>query len=133
MICYTISLSCAFFMSGCTDFYSGKRPYDYGHAKWVSESPDMWFVVEDPDPMGESPYTDHSYSEPKGEMFVDGKIRPFTVLFSNGNFVTFATDFFSGYCTFSPEKLVVRVDKEIDNVFDGKVDEIVFIKTPIEE
>jgi len=125
-------------MSGCTDFYSGKRPYDYGHAKWVSESPDMWFVVEDPDPMGESPYTDHSYSEPKGEMSVGGETVSFTVYFDKGISVFFVDDeeyLFAGTCKFSPEKLTVNLKKfkHLDNVFNGEVDEIVFNRTAIDE
>ena len=35
-------------LCGCMwDPYSGKRPFDYGEARWISEEGDMYFNVED--------------------------------------------------------------------------------------
>ncbi len=52
---------------GCviaTDFYAGKRPYDYGKATWVCVSPDAWFVIN-------ASEGDKDYIYPKGEIAID--------------------------------------------------------------
>ena len=47
-------------MCGCGyDRYYGKRPFDYGEAKWVCEEPSAWFVIE---PESED------FTHPKGEI-----------------------------------------------------------------
>jgi len=103
-----------FMMSGCTDFYSGKRPIDYGRAKWISESPDIWFIVKDPEP---------GYSIPKGEMIVEDSVIYFSLFFSNGNDAFFSNgdqSLFRGFCKFSAEKLVVKIHKT-KNLLDLKI------------
>jgi len=116
-------------MSGCTDYHSGKRPTDYGRAKWISESPDIWFIVKDPDIYGEN-------LKSEGEIKVGGESISFTQWFDMGKSVYFSDgdqELFSGSCKFSPEKLVVKIYKDKDKVFNGEVDEIVFIRTSIDE
>ena len=44
-----ISFVLILILSGCTDPYSGKRPYDYGFATWTSENPSAWFAVSPDD------------------------------------------------------------------------------------
>jgi len=103
-----------FMMSGCTDFYSGKRPIDYGRAKWISELPDIWFIVKDPEP---------GYSIPKGEMIVEDSVIYFSLFFSNGNDAFFSNgdqSLFRGFCKFSAEKLVVKIHKT-KNLLDLKI------------
>ena len=125
---FILALILIFMISGCTDFHSGKRPIDYGRAKWISESPDIWFIVKDPEP---------GYSIPKGEMIVEDSVIYFSLSFSNGKDAFFSDDdqeaLFSGSCKFSPEKLVVKIYKNTDKVYNGEVDEIVFIRTAIDE
>ena len=71
-----ISFVLIFILSGCSDPYSGKRPYDYD--------------------VGEGA---NGYNEA-----------------------------LLGHCTFLPEKIVIKVDKDSDRLFNGKYDELVFIR-----
>ena len=130
IICFMILMFVIILISGCTNFYNGKRPVDYGHAKWIAASPDIWFVVTDRD-------VNHEYLEPKGEMTVGNEVLSFTIGFNTANGGCFKIDddhmLFAGACEFSPEKLIVKIDKDTDKVFNGEVDEIVFIRTAIDE
>lgn len=132
IFCFIMLLFVVLFMNGCTDFHSGERPYDYGRAIWTAESLDIWFLVKDP-------YDDYGgYMYPEGEMSVGDETVSFTVDFDKGISVFFMDDeesLFAGTCKFSPEKLTVNLKKfeHLDNVFNGEVEEIVFIRTAIDE
>lgn len=112
---------------GCviaTDFYAGKRPYDYGKATWVCESPDAWFVVNTCE-------DDKDYIYPKGEIAIGNKIIKFTISFGHGEVASFTDEndnvILQGTCKFSPEKLIITVDKESDKLFNGQYDTITFV------
>ena len=114
--------------SGCviaTDFYSGKRPYDYGEATWVCESPDAWFVVNTSE-------VDENFIYPKGEIAIGDKTIKFTLSFGYGKVASFTNEnddlILLGTCKFSSEKLIITVDKETDKIFNGRYDTITFIK-----
>lgn len=125
------------FLSSCNfDCYSGKRPYDYGLAKWVCEDPDAWFVV-DPD-------ADDYYS-PKGEMEINGEIQRIQLIFVNGtnrvfvelldknsSWITEYKSIIDGKCTFSPEKMIIEVYKDMDAILNDQYDELIFIRTATE-
>ncbi len=123
--------------SGCNwDPYSGKRPYDYGDAKWICEDPLVWFEVDT---------EDEEFYEPGGEATVDGEIMPVELVFVHQTKTVFISRYIDpdagltaeeyanresleGECLFFPEALVVRVNKERDTLFGGKYDELTFIR-----
>lgn len=124
---------------GCNfDPYYGKRPFDYGAATWVCENPSAWFVV--------NPDVD-DYYQPEGEIQLNDETMQFKLFFvPETNLVFFVIiknsvsnneecydSGFDGECIFSPEKLVIKVDKDTDTVFDGQYDELVFTLTPTED
>ena len=113
---------------GCviaTDFYSGKRPYDYGKATWVCESPAAWFVVN-------SSEDDENFIYPKGEIAIGNKTIKFTLSFGYGKEASFMDEnddvILLGTCKFSSEKLIITVDKETDTILNGRYDTITFIR-----
>lgn len=115
-------------LGGCgiaTDFYSGKRPYDYGKATWVCESPSVWFIVN-------SFEDDENFIYPKGEVAIGNKTIKFTLSFGHGKEASFVNEndevILLGTCKFSSEKLVITVDKKTDTLFNGRYDTITFIK-----
>jgi hypothetical protein len=120
--CFVISIAIFIFVlsSGC-DMHSGKRPRDYPPAKWVSEEPEMWC---------EGVYKIYGFD---GCLILDGQIIEINVFFDYGSGVYFSetggTDTFTrGRCTFRPDKLVVKIDKERDNLRNGICETITFIR-----
>ncbi len=118
---------------GCvfaTDFYGGKRPFDYGEAIWVSESPDAWFIVN-------SYEEDERYYRPKGEIVVGNETIKFALSFDRAVTVRFTDEkgnyMLVGTCKFGPDKLVITVDKEKDTLFNGQYDTITFVREEIAE
>ena len=119
-------------LGGCvfaTDFYTGKRPYDYGEATWVSESPDAWFIVASEE--------DEDAACPKGAFTTDSETIKFTLSFGHGKVAEFTDEndeaILLGTCEFSPEKLIITVDKKTDTLFDGEYDTITFVRTASDE
>ena len=134
--CFVIAIAILIFvlLSGC-DMHSGERPYDYPPAIWVSEKPKMWFEI------GE--FAGRSAESPPlmiyGNLLLDGQSIEIEVFFDKGSGVYFtypanqdATDRLTtrGSCTFSPDKLVVKIDKERDKFLNGKYKTITFIRAP---
>jgi len=126
IICCTLLILITF--GSCvisTDFYSGKRPYDYGKATWVCESPDAWFVVNTSE-------DDENFIYPKGEIAIGDKTIKFTISFGHGKEASFVDEnddvILSGTCKFSPKKLIITVDREQDSLLNGQYDTITFIK-----
>ncbi len=108
---------------GC-NIYSGKYPYDYIPSKWISSSPDIWFSVDE-----------NSGVFPKGELKIENEVKNITVGFGYSNYASFTYNeelLFSGFCTYYPDKLKVKIDKKKDFVFNGLYDEIIFVKEDIE-
>lgn len=129
IVLLTISLSLA--ITGCNyDKYDGKRPFDYGEAKWVCSDPNAWFYVH-PDA--------EDYHTPTGELTLDDKVIDFKLTFppetdlvtitaeTNGNSKGFTLTT-SGKCTFSPNEFTITIDKQGDEIFEGKCDRLVFVK-----
>lgn len=122
-------LSIFLFLAGCIDQYAGKKPTDLGPAIWISKNPDIWFEVYE--------IADVGYTAPTGQLIYNGITYDFTVIFNNNTGVGFWTDenltqrYFYGFCKFNPEKLIVKIGLENDNMFNGQVKEIVFIRTDI--
>ncbi|MCL1866142.1 MAG: hypothetical protein FWF82_01900 [Oscillospiraceae bacterium] len=75
-------------LSAC-DIYAGKRPLDVNNVKWVSQNPDIWFIVQD----------FHCF----GEMNLDGEIINIEVPFDYGKGVTVFPDL----CEFGDEWLFI--------------------------
>lgn len=105
--------------------YSGKRPYDYGKATWVCESPDAWFIVN-------ASEDDEDFIYPKGEITIGNKTIKFTLSFGHGKAAAFMDEnddvILLGTCKFSSEKLIITVDKETDTLLDGQYDTITFVR-----
>ena len=125
-----IFLMCILSFMGCTRT-SRTRPIDYAPSKWVSEEPDMWFIVPEQD------HSAYTYSEPAaGEITIEGQKIPFQIWFTPVDLVTFYNDegdLFDGICKFSPEKMTVKIRKsEEDKAFHGTVDKIVFVRVPMQ-
>lgn len=116
--------------SGCMP-NQGKRPFDYPPAKWVSKSPDVWFIVN-------SPEKDSEYFKPQGYLNLNGESINIVANFDYNVSVYFHRKdhvddpvLFGGTCEFFSDKMVIKVDKKNDNLFKGKYDKITFIRTPL--
>lgn len=114
-------------LSGCWNIYAGQRPDELGPALWVSENPDIWFEVFDADP-------ETGYVEPTGQLTYDGTTYSFWVMFDNAKGIVLqrldnGDTLLLGNCRFSPKKLVVKLMPKGDFIFDGTIQEIVFIRT----
>ena len=110
------------------DMHSGRRPYNYPPAKWVSKEPEMWFEIDQ---------SDNSANTPKEKIYgclvLDGQNIEIEVFFDRGISVYFNSindfdSFTRGSCKFHPDKLVVKIDKEMDNFLNGLCKKITFIR-----
>jgi len=63
---------------GSVDYYSGKRPSDENNVIWVSQNPDIWFIVQD--------------NQCYGEMNLYGEITKIEVKFDYGKGITVFPD-----------------------------------------
>lgn len=129
-IVFFFSMCMTLFLVGCMgDPYADKRPYDYGDAKWVCESPNIYFVVD----------TSHEdyYNESVGEIEIDGNMYPCTFGFihqTNQVWVNiFADNLLSldsrigelhGDCDFSEDSLTIHIDTKLSTVWNGKYESI---------
>jgi hypothetical protein len=118
-------------LSGC-DMFSGERPYNYPPAKWVSEKPKIWFEIGEPNNDPSTPI-ETIY----GFLVLGGRHIEIEVFFNKGNGVSFYKKgnfndgpYTRGTCKFSSDKLVVNIDKERDNYFNGLCETITFIRVP---
>jgi len=119
-------------LCGCMwDPYSGKRPFDYGEARWISEEGDMYFNVED------------EYTNPlTGKIEISGKLYVCEYWFIHQT-NQLSIDVFEteedasdrnimvelwGDCTFSNRQVILKVDPKRDAIFHGTRSEIVFIR-----
>lgn len=128
VFCFTIS-GCGF------DPYYGKRPFDYGEAKWTCDAPLAWFIVD--------PYAD-DYDSPTGVVQVNNQTIQFRLIFVHEtNLVFFQTidagtaeynnAELTGECVFSSTKFTIKVDTKTDSIFNGQYEELVFKKTLAEQ
>ena len=139
-------------LGGC----SNATPISYGAAIWASESPDIWFEVKD------QGNTASRIPIAEGELTLDDRKISFEVSFGHPatyivfeEYIKVAEDdgstaypdaayiphdgwyisniLFAGEPKYSSKKMVITVDKTRDNVFNGEVDEIEFIRYDIED
>ena len=132
-------------ITGCfIDVNSGRRPINYPNTRWVSENPDMYFVVggnkrssaENPDPLGDVTYA---------QIVIDGEVIEVKVSFAiSGGLVCVSDlsyydaerslmraggDYFLGLCRFSPDSLVIYdIRRYRPGFLDDSIEEIVFIR-----
>ncbi len=133
---------------GCGAEHPTERPFNYPPAKWVSDVPDISFIVS------EEKYAEWVYPPTDdyildGELNVGGKTTGLEVFFNGGNQVYFYDKekssqpgirgidkydyvLIEGDCTFGPEELIVEVNEKTDKVFDGKYEIITFDRIPDE-
>lgn len=118
-------------LQGCADMNSGKRPSDYENTKWVSQNPNIYFEVSDD-------FSETTGTNTYGKITVGEMSTEITVLFDYGNGVIFrelssgtGSQILEGTCTFSNDKLIVKVDNYEEAWFDS-IDEITFIKHPLD-
>lgn len=125
--------------SSCNyDLYSGKRPYDYGNAKWTCETASAWFIVD---------LAQDDYYCPEGELQLNGQTLPLKVTFIHGvsdvilrvtkpGHETDEDDSvelrIKGDCVFSPDRLIIKIKQGTDEIFNGEHGELVFIRESIE-
>lgn len=87
------------------DPYAGKRPFDYGVAKWVSRDPEIWFKIDENDREMFNEYFD-------GFIEINNEFVGIEVFFDkwDGFYISEKSNsidapFTRGTCKFSPEKL----------------------------
>ncbi len=129
-VCASLILLCLLCsLAGCMqDPYKDKRPRDYGDARWVSVSPDIYFDIHDYNGSTER-------YKIKGVLKYNNQTIEIEVGFEKKSTeVMFIKDddqrevLFSGKCTFSSDKLVVSIESKYDHLFDGSIKELTFIK-----
>ena len=115
---------------GMYDVYSGKRPQDYGTAKWISDNPHILFVIEDAE-NNEGELWD-------GEVAMVDKLEKIVVSFepigTNGISIyspNLSETLLEGSCKFYSDKVIVSVNKETDQLFDGEFDIITFYRVEL--
>ncbi len=124
-----IVFSLLFCLVSCTqDPYKGKRPRDYGDARWVSVSPDIYFDIHDYNGSTERYKIKGvlKYKNQTIEIEVGFEKKSTEVMFIKDN--NQHEVLFLGKCVFSSDKLVVSVEPEYDYLFDGSIKEVTFIK-----
>lgn len=112
----------ALMFTGCVDFYAGKRPCDYPNSKWVSDNPDIYFMIFNV----KSDFGEININEAIIEFyprFDYGEKMDFVVIEDNGD----ETILFSGYCRFGKEKLVVTLSKD-QTFFENNIKQLVFYR-----
>ena len=138
---YLIVLYAALCCCGCQNNNFGVRPTDYGPALWISEEPYIWFEVQE-----EVEYTRANTPIVKGELTIEDKVYPCRVTFNPADGIYFLMesdwdettrvingseeDLIVGYCKFGPEKLIVDVDDERGQYYNGE--RLTFIRVPLE-
>jgi hypothetical protein len=130
-------------LTGCSDFdirdyilfigdrYSGERPFDYPPARWISDTPNIWFDVV--------PYfkdENKEWSDLEGILETSEHSIKIIVWFPNTDIVVIREQvdkdnrWLRGTCKFSPDKLIITIEKEKDTLLNGQYDTITFIRVP---
>ena len=106
--------------------HSGKKPDDYGPAKWVCGEPDIWFQVLD-----EASLKKKWYAKVVGEINFGDEVYPVSVLFTDAETVLFQTyrgeyyddnkeSLIVGQGIFTPDTLIVKVSGREGVFFRGE-------------
>jgi len=129
IIIFIASLSSCF-----VDFNSGKRPTDYKNTKWVSDDPEMYFIVR------------INHKVEYSQIIINDDVIELLCNFDYGGGIYFHCPryneegyleitnlsdlLFSGICIFSKDKLIVKIKKNND-FLDDSIKEIIFIREDI--
>ena len=113
--------------TGCNyDWYYGKRPIDYGYAKWECREADIWFIVD--------PANDEDLLYPKGEWIINEETIKIEVTFIGGtNFVYIdepgnsQNSLIEGECEFGKTSFKIKITHDEYGYLQGK-EELVFTK-----
>lgn len=108
-------------LCGC-DPYINKQPWHYENSVWVCEKPHIIYYAND-----------------SAKLLTDDNEFIFDLTFSansvdawkylgNGDETSDTKLLFNGTCKYSKTKFTIKIDKESDNLFDGKYDELVFAR-----
>lgn len=126
-VCCALMISSMIGMFGCR---LENGPYDSPCSEWRSEDPDMSFTVGQ-----ESGLTEKIY----GSVIIEGQEYCMYICFSWGGHATIILcdedgqfvmgKYLEGQCKYSKEKMVLKVDKKKDKIFNYKYSKIVFTKT----
>ena len=127
--------------NGCQNNNFGVRPTDYGPARWISEKPYIWFDVQE-----EVEYTRTNNPIVKGELTIEDEVYPCIVTFNPADGIYFhmesdwdettrvihipEEELMVGYCKFGTEKLIVDVDDDRGQYYNGE--RLTFIRVPLE-
>ena len=118
------------YIPGTVVRYSEERPFNYPPAKWVSESPTVYFIVSEDD------YKKSSSVEKylDGQLNLEEQSIELRVRFNPACWVYFEDKNkivkFDGQCKFKPDQLIVKIDKKTDKLFGGKYKYIMFKRMP---
>ncbi len=121
------------FLTGCNyDPYSGQRPCEYDHTKWSCEDINAWFVVDN---------DIENYTDPEGEIIINGKTYPIKVYFIGGTNRIFLNvynsrispenklgEIYAG-CTFSETHMTINInvtEYDRDTLFNGRYKTLTF-------
>ena len=136
MLCAVLVCCC-----GCNwNPFVGKRPPDYGDGVWICEEPKITYTVK----MKYDEEQKMDIPESYAVTYIDGNevLLDFGFI---GNAIRvyelksiepkeyIGEIFLNGTCKFSETKFTVKVDTELDNLFDGQYDELVFVRQEDEQ
>ena len=127
LVCFALMISSMIGMFGC---WLENAPYDSPCSEWRSEDPDMSFTVGQEGGIDDAIY---------GSAIIEGQEYGISIGFGwgghamiilcdeDGQFVM--GKYLEGQCKYSKEKMVLKVDKKKDKIFNYKYSKIVFTKT----
>ena len=132
----SLLMLCVMFMCICgCDPYVGKKPYNYGGSIWICEEPEITYVVEmkyDEAQEMEIPETYAVALDHDKEVFFHLGFLSDTVKareYKDIDSMEFTGNtLFTGTCKYSKTKFTIKVDTESDTLFNGKYDELVFVR-----
>ena len=139
-------------ITGCDGpFLEGRRPINYPNTRWVSQDPDIYFIIGDELGVNGRGF---SYAEVTYAQIVhNGKVFELkvgftetgaTVVFDDASGYESGTDrllfglnnsdvrLFTGLCRFSSNRLVVTISNNDKGFLDDSITEIIFIREDIE-
>lgn len=135
-ITFIFTVSILLCLSGCNwKPFIGKRPPDYGDGVWICEEPKITYTVKmkyDEEEKMDVPESDAVTYIDGNEVFLDfgfigNTIRIYQLESIESKEYKDET-FLNGNCKFSETKFTIKVDTESDTLFNGKYDELVFVR-----
>ena len=130
---------CLFFavllLSSCTyDPYSDQRPFDYGNAEWISETPEIYFSVDTAMdeyyyPLGRIMIDDTEYLCKFWFIHQTNQLHILVYMDENAT-PEMCIGEIKGDCDFFPDHFIMYID--YDTVFDGQYNSIIFYKDNVQ-